>query len=139
MKDLYVDESFIKNAANDLNEIKFHLVNIRCWSKRLELIEKESILATDLEIHNLKNMIQDSKIKLNNMQVYIDQLDPEEAELIKLRYFTMDKKNLSFEKIGMRMHYAKSKIKKMNDEAIKLIAYFKYQMSGNTRYDRHSK
>lgn len=132
----YVDDSYIKNTENDLNEIKYHLANIKLWSKQLDAMTNGSIPEDQVAAKNLRDKIQNAEIYLNQMKIYIDQLDAESSELIRLRYFTMDKANLSFEKIGMRMHYAKSKIKKMNDIAIKTIAYYKYQEIGNARYNK---
>lgn len=136
MNKTYVDESYIRNTENDLNEIKYHLANIKLWSKQLEAMNNGIIQEDLTKAKQLQDKIQDAEMKLNTIKIYIDQLDAESAELIRLRYYTLDKKNMSFEKIGMRMHYVKSKIKKMNDIATKTIAYYKYQEVGDARYSK---
>lgn len=134
---IVVDKSLIEYAKNDLNEIKYLLANIKVWNAELELIEEGNIPHIDTDVHTLKTKIEDAESKIKQMNVYINQLDPEEAELIRLRYFTKNKKNLSFDRITKKMHYCKSKLKKMNDDAINLIAYNKYEIVGNSRYNKH--
>lgn len=132
-----IDNSLIDYVKNDLNEIKYHLANIKCWNEEIALAEAGDIYYTDLDIHNTQNKIRESESKIKQMNLYINQLDQEEAQLIKLRYFTKNKRNLSYDNIALKLHYAKSKLKKMNDDAIKMIAYYKYIVIANTSYKKH--
>lgn len=154
--DRYVNEEYINFIKEELEEIKKAISDIKFCTREIQAIDDKEDLYKSMDISKMgystggstwtldnilmsdearKNILESNIIeaegKIRSMRRYMTMLNDDNKKVIELRYFVENKKNLSFDKIRAVMYYSKDKVLELHKEAIKDLAYYKYQCIAN--------
>lgn len=120
-KEFLKKEIEILKKQDNYSEINFNKLGYKTYHSASGI--DDMIVNAEQEIFIKETEIEIIEKRLEMINLWIDELEEEEKEIIRLRYFTRKE---SVEKIARKLMCSKTNVYKKSDDAIRKIAMMKF-------------